>query len=158
MVQSLSIDGRREDQSYRWPCDDVNYYEAVLVNSPIRNFNRESRPDLLLSICLPTLAGATLVSTMLNCGKAIINPAIFSNLTNRASIYASSRITDFTSLVNPTAVTQPPGVTESYWSLTMFNDADLMNDICKISDQEVQDNTSVTNVILSLFSNQFLNL
>ncbi|KAJ8065368.1 hypothetical protein OCU04_006056 [Sclerotinia nivalis] len=122
-----------------------NAFEALV------SFNINHAPDPFAAVFLAYAylpsAGTTLVSATLNYGIPIIDPAIFSNFTNLASISSSLRITNLTSLVNSTAATQPPGLRESYWTLTMFNDADLMNDICKILDQEVQNINNATNVI-----------
>ncbi|KAB8296916.1 hypothetical protein EYC80_002325 [Monilinia laxa] len=113
------------------------------------NINHASDPfaAVFLAYAYVPSAGTTLVSATLDYGKPIANPPIFSNFTDSPDISSTLRIANLTTLINATAGAQPPGLRESYWTLTILNDANLLNDICKIFDQEVQNITNATNVL-----------
>lgn len=122
-----------------------NSIEA-LVNFNINHASDPFAAVFLVYAYVPS-ARTTLVSATLNYGNPVENPPILSNFTNLTTLSSTMRITNITSLVNGTAEAQPSGLRESYWTLTILNDADLMNDICKIVDQELQNITNATNVL-----------
>lgn len=114
------------------------------------NINHASDPfaAVFLAYAYVPSAGTALLSATLDYGKPVANPPIFKNFTELLPIISSSlRIANLTSLVNSTALAQPSGLRESYWALTILNDAELINDICKIYDEEVQNITNATNVL-----------
>lgn len=116
------------------------------------NINHASDPFAAVFLAyfyLPSI-GSSLVSFTLDYGKPVINPPIFHNFTEIPAISADLRIATLTSLINATAESQPSGLRESYWTMTILNDADLMNEISKIFDQELQNIKNATNLLPAL--------
>ncbi|KAG4030442.1 hypothetical protein MFRU_012g01760 [Monilinia fructicola] len=113
------------------------------------NINHASDPfaAVFLAYAYVPSAGTTFVSATLDYGKPIPNPPIFTNFTNLPTLSSTLKIANLTTLINATAGTQPAGLRESYWALTTLNDANLLNDICKIFDQEVQKIAHATDVL-----------
>ncbi|TEY71249.1 hypothetical protein BOTCAL_0097g00030 [Botryotinia calthae] len=116
------------------------------------NINHASDPFaavFLAYVYVPSI-GSSLVSFTLDYGKPVINPPIFHNFTEIPAISADLRIATLTSLINATAESQPSGLRESYWTLSILNDANLMNEISKIFDQELQNIKNATSLLPAL--------
>lgn len=116
------------------------------------NFNHASDPFaavFLVYVYVPSIE-LPLVGFTLDYGKPVMNPPIFENFTKIPAISADLRIATLTSLINGTEESQPSGLRESYWTLTILNDADLINEISKIFDQELQNIRNATNLLPAL--------
>ncbi|KAF7901651.1 uncharacterized protein EAF01_006950 [Botrytis porri] len=125
-----------------------NAIEA-LVNLNINHASDLFAAIFLVYVYVPSIE-SPLVSFTLDYGKPVINPPIFKNFTEIPAISADLRIATLTSLINATEESQPSGLRESYWTLTILNDADLIMEISKIFDQELQNIRNATNLLPAL--------
>ncbi|TGO18194.1 hypothetical protein BPAE_0391g00060 [Botrytis paeoniae] len=125
-----------------------NAIEA-LVNLNTNHASDTFAAVFLVYVYVPSIE-SPLVSFTLDYGKPVINPPIFENFTEIPAISADLRIASLTSLINGTEESQPSGLRESYWTLTILNDADLINEISKIFDQELQNIRNATNLLPAL--------
>jgi hypothetical protein len=128
---------------------------AIALNDAFSNLNIRAPLDPFGQVILPYAfsgaAGLYFAAPTLQYGKPIPSPPIFENFTAvTGAIQNDLRITNLTNLTMEFGVSNPIGFRETYWTLTVKNDAPLMLEMIEIYRQEVDRIKDAANLTASI--------
>lgn len=105
----------------------------VELNTALYNFNINHSKDpygaVILAYVYVQSADIFLSSLDLEYGKPIADAPILANFTSIRSIQNTARITNMTDLAIELNATQPSGSRETFWTFTVLNDIQIMEDV-----------------------------
>ncbi|KAJ5525113.1 hypothetical protein N7494_011763 [Penicillium frequentans] len=151
---------------YGWACDNVNNYEVVLADGSIREtaaaindafyylgVNAPSDPyaQVITAYAYAQSVDTYIIASDLQYGKPVANPPILQNFTAvQGAIASTLRIVDQANLTIEFNNTNPGGFRQTYWTLMVGNNADLMADMVAIYMEEIEPLKTVAGIVPSL--------